>query len=102
VLETLAHFLDTATTTYVQNWLHVWKPFILSSVKSTNDLALQGVCAMATYFTPTQELRHRPLADRSHRAQLVQDNGIMPLFLNHPSSFDPCVPSIPSQPIPPT
>jgi hypothetical protein len=27
----LDHFLDTATATYVQNWIHVWKPFILSS-----------------------------------------------------------------------
>jgi hypothetical protein len=39
----LDHFLDTKTATYVQNWLHVWKPFILSSVKSANKLALQGV-----------------------------------------------------------
>lgn len=60
-------FLDTATATYVQNWIHVWKPFILSSVKSANELALQGVRTLSSYFIPTGLQRHRPLADRAHR-----------------------------------
>jgi hypothetical protein len=63
----LDHFLDTATPTYIQNWLHIWKPFLLSSVKSAKDLALQGVSTMSTYFTPSSELRHRPIAERAHR-----------------------------------
>jgi hypothetical protein len=63
----LSQFLETATTTYVQNWLHIWKPFILSSVKSAQDLSLRGVHCMTTYFTPTRNVPHRPLAARAHR-----------------------------------
>jgi type II secretory pathway component PulF len=25
----LVHFLDTSTATQIQNWLYVWKPFII-------------------------------------------------------------------------
>jgi GTP-dependent phosphoenolpyruvate carboxykinase len=36
----LSQFLETAMTTYVQNWIHIWKPFILSSVKSATNLSI--------------------------------------------------------------
>jgi hypothetical protein len=39
----LTHFLDISTAAHVQNWLHVWKPFIISSVKSAKELSIQGV-----------------------------------------------------------
>jgi hypothetical protein len=78
--------LDTTPATYVQNWLHIWKPFILSSVKSANNLALQGVRTMATYFTPTGKLCHRPLANRAHRTacmyQLMHTTGVKAIFSN--------------------
>jgi hypothetical protein len=81
---TLDHFLDTKMATYVRNWIHVWKPFILSSVKSANDLALRGFWTMLTYFTPTGAIRHRPLADRAHRTArpLIWDRPVLvhPLF----------------------
>jgi hypothetical protein len=70
--EDLDLFLDTATSTYLQNWRNIWKPFIYSSVKSAQDLALQGVRTMLTYFTPTKALRHRPIADRAHRTAQPQ------------------------------
>ncbi len=49
----LSQFLEMATTTYVQNWIHIWKLFILSSVKSATDLSIQGIHCLSTYFIPT-------------------------------------------------
>jgi hypothetical protein len=53
--ENLTHFLDTLTAAHIQNWLHVWKSFILSSVKvKAKYLSSQGIRTMTTtYFTPT-------------------------------------------------
>lgn len=52
-LADLAHFLDMLTAAHVQNWLHIWKPFIHSSVKivASKDLSLQGVRTMMSNFT---------------------------------------------------
>ena len=63
----LTHFLDISTATHIQNWLHIWKPFILSSVRSAKDLSIQGVQTMSTYFTPINNTPLRPINDRSHR-----------------------------------
>jgi hypothetical protein len=63
----LTHFLDTTKATQLQNWLSVWKPFILSSVQSAKDLSLNGVNTMTTYFTPTSNIPFRPLSARTHR-----------------------------------
>ena len=62
----LSHYLDTTNATQVQNWLHIWKPFIQSSVKSAQDLSLRGVQTMSTYFPGTGANR-RPITSRSHR-----------------------------------
>jgi hypothetical protein len=61
------HFLDTSSATHVQNWLNVWKPFILLSIKLAKDLSLNGVQTLQTYFTLTLALPHRPLTARVHR-----------------------------------
>jgi hypothetical protein len=34
------NYLDIAKALQVPNWLNIWKPFIISSVKSTKDLSL--------------------------------------------------------------
>jgi hypothetical protein len=54
-------------TTYVQNWIHIWKPFILSSVKSATNLSIWGVHCLSTYFIPTRAVPHQPLAACAHR-----------------------------------
>jgi hypothetical protein len=69
----LTHFLDTATATYVQNWLHIWKHFVISSAKSAKDLSLQGVSSITAYFIPTGELPHRPIAARAHRTARLRE-----------------------------
>jgi hypothetical protein len=63
----LQHFLDTSSATHVQNWLHVWKPFILSSIKLAKELSLNGVQTLQTYFTLTSALPRHPLTTRVHR-----------------------------------
>jgi hypothetical protein len=42
--------LTMSTATHVQNWIHVWKPIIVSSVQSAKDLAIQGIHIMSEYF----------------------------------------------------
>jgi hypothetical protein len=50
----LNQYLDTATASQVQSWFKVWKPFVLSRVKSgATDLLLQGVKTITTYLLPT-------------------------------------------------
>jgi hypothetical protein len=73
----LSQFLETATNTHVQNWIHIWKPFILSSVKSATDLSIRGVHCLSTYFIPARAVPHRPLAARAHRKA-------RPRIQNHP------------------
>jgi hypothetical protein len=79
----LQHFLDTSSATHVQNWLHVWKPFILSSIKSAKELSLNGVQTLQTYFTPTTALPHRPLTARVHRTARPRQRD--PMALPQPS-----------------
>ncbi len=78
--EELNHFLDSASASHVQNWLHVWKPFILSSVNSAKDLSLHGVQTIQKYFTPTNEVQHRPLSARAHRTARprIRQRAILP------------------------
>jgi hypothetical protein len=59
-------FLDSSSASHVQNWLHVWKPFILLSVNSARDLSLQGIQTLQKCFTPTNKVPHRPLSARAH------------------------------------
>jgi hypothetical protein len=63
----LTHFLDASKASHIQNWLHVWKPFILSSAKSAKDLSLKGVSTITKYVTPSSAIPHRPLSARAHR-----------------------------------
>jgi hypothetical protein len=63
----LHHFLDTSTATQIQNWLYVWKPFIMSSVRSAKNFSLQGVHTMSTYFTPLYMAPPRPISNQSHQ-----------------------------------
>jgi hypothetical protein len=39
----LTQFIDILMASHVQNWLHVWKPFIISSINSAKDLSIHGV-----------------------------------------------------------
>ena len=50
--EALDTFLSVSTATHVQNWIHIWQPLIVSSVKSAKALAIQGVRVMSDYFLP--------------------------------------------------
>jgi hypothetical protein len=49
----LETFLSVSTASNIQNWLHVWRPLIHSSVKSAKDLSIQGVRILTDYFDST-------------------------------------------------
>jgi hypothetical protein len=85
--EELNHFLDSASASHVQNWLHVWKPFILSSVNSAKDLSLHGVQTIQKYFTPTNKVQHRPLSARATAQHDPVYNNVL-CFRSPPSDPD--------------
>jgi hypothetical protein len=61
-------YLEVATASQVQNWLYVWRPLILSSLKEAKDVSIRGVNHLTTYFsaqTPTTS--RKPTNARSHR-----------------------------------
>jgi hypothetical protein len=62
-------FLSVSTATHIQNWLHVWRPVIVSSMTKAKDLSIRGVRTMTEYFVsdapPDQRPRHPN--SRSHR-----------------------------------
>jgi hypothetical protein len=62
-------FLTVSSPTHVQNWLHVWKPIIVSSVQSAKDMAIKGVRLMSDYFPtdPTTNTGPRHPNTRAHR-----------------------------------
>jgi hypothetical protein len=68
----LTQYLDMTNASQVQNWLlNIWKPFILSSVKSSTELSLRGVHTITTYFPDTNTAR-RPINNRSHHTACPQ------------------------------
>lgn len=76
----LDHYLNTATATQIQNWLYIWKPFILSSIESAKDLSLHGVNHLTTYFPDLSKGPRRPRPQRSHpKAQpKLHDRPVLP------------------------
>jgi hypothetical protein len=83
--------LDTTTVTQTQNWLHVWQPFNLLSVKLAQELSLHGVNTLTTYyyFTPTSEVAFQPISTQSHRTARPLLYGRPQLFCNPPSDSAP-------------
>jgi hypothetical protein len=49
--------LTVSTASHIQNWIHVWRPTIISSIKAARDQSIQGVQTISTYFDTT----NRPL-----------------------------------------
>jgi hypothetical protein len=70
----LITYLAVATALQVKNWLNVWIPFILYSIKQLMELSLQqGINTLPTYFLPQDNVipnesstSHRPINNRSH------------------------------------
>jgi hypothetical protein len=44
-------YLEVATASQVQNWLYVWCPLILSSIKEAKDVSIRGINHLTTYFS---------------------------------------------------
>ena len=42
--------IQTKTTTQMQNWLEVWRPTIVQSVKHAKSWAIKGACTINHYF----------------------------------------------------
>jgi hypothetical protein len=67
--DALETFLTVSSATHIQNWLHVWKPIIVSSVQSAKDLSIRGVRILSDYFPtdPTTNTGPRHPNSRAHR-----------------------------------
>ena len=65
----LETFLTVSTATHIQNWIHIWRPVIISSVQSAQAFAIQGVRSMTDYFPriSTTDNGPRPPNTRAHR-----------------------------------
>jgi hypothetical protein len=58
--EALETFLTLSTATHIQNWIFIWQPLIVSSVKLAKDLSICGVWTLSTHFTPDQPPNRTP------------------------------------------
>jgi hypothetical protein len=85
----LTQFIDTTKATQLQNWLFVWKPFVLSSIQSAKDLSLQGVHTITNYFTPMTEIPYL----RALTAPPILAQEIVEFSYSRPFVFDPSGPS---------
>jgi hypothetical protein len=47
----LNQYLEVASASQIQNWLYVWRPFIMSSFQEAKDISIRGVNQMTTYFS---------------------------------------------------
>jgi hypothetical protein len=59
------NFIDSVTPKYIENWLQIWRPVILDSVKAAAAYALKSVPPLTTYFeslTPTPQMKRPPQA----------------------------------------
>jgi hypothetical protein len=67
--EALDTFLSVSTATHIQNWLHVWRPAIASSITKAKDLSIRGVRSLTNYFTPASPPDRGPRHpnSRAHR-----------------------------------
>jgi hypothetical protein len=45
-------FIESVTPKYIANWIQVWRPVILDSVKAAAAFALKSVPPLTTYFEP--------------------------------------------------
>jgi hypothetical protein len=49
----LETFLTVSSASHIQNWIHVWRPMIISTIKAAQDKLLWGVCTLTEYYAPT-------------------------------------------------
>jgi hypothetical protein len=75
--EDLEHYLDRTNVHHIENWLLIWKPVIVDSVKTAAALAISSVRPIREYFarliTPTPSRRPpKPRYDR--RFHSLHDN----------------------------
>jgi hypothetical protein len=55
----LETFLTMSSASHIQNWIHVWRPMIISTIKAAQDKSLQGVCTLTKYYaTADHSLPH--------------------------------------------
>jgi hypothetical protein len=87
--EDLTHFLDTSMPTQVQNWLHVWKPFIISIINLAKDLLLQGM--------NTVQYSNRSLHDHTAQHAPKYENNMR--YLSPPTDSNPSGLSLVLRPI---
>jgi hypothetical protein len=50
----LDHYLSIAHTSNVQNWLNIWKPIIIASIKTAKTRSIQGIGRLQSYFRQTR------------------------------------------------
>jgi hypothetical protein len=62
-------FIETATPKYIENWLQVWRPVILDSVKAAAAYALKSVPPLTTYF---ESLRPLPPLKRPQKPRYTK------------------------------
>lgn len=65
----LTHYLSIARASNVQNWLNIWKPVILDSVKKAKTRSIQGVSKLQSYFQQTREPAIRTTEERLRTSQ---------------------------------
>jgi hypothetical protein len=85
----LKTFLTVSSATHVQNWLHVWKPIIVSSVKSAKEMAIQGVRVMSDYFPARSNTNNGPWHPntRAHRTMRPRHKTDRPALPQPSSQF---------------
>jgi hypothetical protein len=60
----LTQWIQTHSATHIENWLRVWKPVLVDSVKAAPAFALQSVRPLREYFQTTRN-PPSPVAHRS-------------------------------------
>jgi hypothetical protein len=94
----LTQYLDVANASQVQNWLNVWKPFILSSVKSvTEHLSKVFILSPHIYWILIQPY---VLSIIGPITQPIPDYKNFPSDHNPPFGFDHYNPPLVSTPAP--
>jgi hypothetical protein len=57
--EDIDQWIQTRTATHIENWLRIWKPVIIDSVKAAHTFAITSVRPLQEYFAPVEQ-RTRP------------------------------------------
>jgi hypothetical protein len=68
----LTPYLAVVTALQVQNWLNVWRPFILYTFKKSTELSLQGVHTLQTYFLAGPNNTPHPINSQPHRTACLR------------------------------